>query len=45
MAQKHTDFHVMPSRECEDVCDGMTSEQSVSKPIEIYMFIDPLCPE
>lgn len=45
MPHKHTDFHGMPSHDCEDVCDGMTSEQSVSKPIEIYLFIDPLCPE
>lgn len=45
MVKKNTGFRVMPSRDCEDACDGMPGEQSVSKPIEIYMFIDPLCPE
>lgn len=45
MAKKNTDFRVMPSQECKDAYDGRTKEKSVSKPIEIYMFIDPLCPE
>lgn len=45
MAQKNTDLRVMPSSSCNDSCDGRTNEQSVSKPIEIYSFIDPLCPE
>lgn len=46
MAHNKADSNSMPLLECNDTaCDGTKNEQSVSKPIEIYSFIDPLCPE
>lgn len=35
----------MPLMDCDTACDSNDSEQNVTKPIEIYSFIDPLCPE
>lgn len=43
MAHNKADLNSMPLLECDTACDS--NEQSVAKPIEIYSFIDPLCPE
>lgn len=45
MSRNQADLHLRPSLECDTLCDGTTMKQSVTKPIEIYLFIDPLCPE
>lgn len=45
MAHNKADLNSIPLLECDTACDSTTNEQSVPKPIEIYSFIDPLCPE
>lgn len=45
MAHNKADLNSLPFFDCDTACDGTTNEQSVSKPIEVYSFIDPLCPE
>ena len=43
MGHKKADLHSLPLLECESACEE--DNRPVSKPIEIYSFIDPLCPE